>query len=466
MPLSHLKKNQEGPAETDFLNRVAANEERVAPVAPQPEIDSLRAALAAGGLSFQNLPVFKRVLLLQGPVGPFFRKFADLLESRGTHVTKVNFNAGDDWYYPAGDIIRYCGTSARWPQFLSGLLKRGNYDAIFLFGDCREIHVNAVATAKTRNIPYWVFEEGYFRPNYITLEKGGVNAHSLLCKYDIARLNLPIPAMLPKPGHFENPYWNMARQAFLYFLLLKLGKRRYPYYIHHKPATFKEALTWVRSSIRKFYYRYSEASLKRVILSPERSKRFFLAPLQVFNDAQLHAHSDWPDVGSYIEHVMQSFALHATDDDWLVFKHHPMDRGHVNYQTAINDLAMQLGLQGRIHYVHDAHLPSLLDHAKGVVTINSTVGLQAMFHRAPVIALGRAFYNQPELTFQDGLDAFWQSGWMHDQEYFKRYRKFTILATQINSSFYADKCVGLAQERRRSTSLASILKFRNWMSGA
>src|SRR5207253_3330067 len=37
----------------------------------------------------------KRVLLLQGPVGPFFRRLAARLRAAGAEVHKVNFNGGD-----------------------------------------------------------------------------------------------------------------------------------------------------------------------------------------------------------------------------------------------------------------------------------------------------------------------------------------------------------------------------------
>ena len=37
----------------------------------------------------------KRPLLLQGPMGTFFRRFASELRAGGAVVKKINFNAGD-----------------------------------------------------------------------------------------------------------------------------------------------------------------------------------------------------------------------------------------------------------------------------------------------------------------------------------------------------------------------------------
>src|SRR2546423_12568053 len=43
----------------------------------------------------------KKVLLLQGPVGPFFRRLAKLLRAAGAADHKGNFNGGDCLFFPA-----------------------------------------------------------------------------------------------------------------------------------------------------------------------------------------------------------------------------------------------------------------------------------------------------------------------------------------------------------------------------
>ena len=59
----------------------------------------------------------KRVLLLQGPVGPFFTRWAEDLRQAGAQVFKVNFNAGDWFYYHGTPSI----TAARWKTGPDGL---------------------------------------------------------------------------------------------------------------------------------------------------------------------------------------------------------------------------------------------------------------------------------------------------------------------------------------------------------
>jgi capsular polysaccharide export protein len=393
------------------------------------------------GFGLDRLPGYQRVLLLQGPVGPFFRRIAHLLEQRGSRVTKVNFNSGDDWFYPRGDVVRFQGTPEQWPAFLESLIAGGNYEAIFLFGDCRPIHRPVGAIAAAAGCAVWVFEEGYFRPSYITLELGGVNGFSSLVKLELEQLRERSTAQ-PPPPLLPNAFRQMAWQAFTYFLMMAIGKWRYPNYRHHRAGGFAEALRWVRSWIRKSLYSVSERGTIEKVLSPSRKGRFFVFPLQVHNDAQLCSHSDSHGVNLSLRHVLKSFAQNAAADDWLVIKHHPMDRGHTNYSGVIRGLVSEFGLDGRVHYVHDVRLPTLFDHCKGLVTVNSTAGLQGMDHKLPVITLGRSFYNKPALTYQGGLDSFWTTTWKPDFELYLRFRAWTIVNTQINSSFYADPACG------------------------
>ncbi len=57
----------------------------------------------------------ERVLLLQGPVGPFFRRLADDLTRAGAQVFKVNFNGGD-WLFYQNGAFNYHGRLEDWPK--------------------------------------------------------------------------------------------------------------------------------------------------------------------------------------------------------------------------------------------------------------------------------------------------------------------------------------------------------------
>src|SRR3978361_1805772 len=81
----------------------------------------------------------KRILLLQGPLGPFFSRLASDLEKAGATVWKINFNGGD-WLFAPKRSIPFRGRPDQWPAFFESVLDERNIDTVLLFGDCRPVH--------------------------------------------------------------------------------------------------------------------------------------------------------------------------------------------------------------------------------------------------------------------------------------------------------------------------------------
>ena len=127
----------------------------------------------------------RNVLMLQGPVGPFFARFARDLEVRGFNVFKINFNGGDKLFYRRKRTISYTGKLKDWENYLERLIKNRNIGRIYLFGDCRSYHRTARKVANKLGIRVFVFEEGYIRPDFITLEEHGVNGNSPMMAQEI-----------------------------------------------------------------------------------------------------------------------------------------------------------------------------------------------------------------------------------------------------------------------------------------
>lgn len=125
----------------------------------------------------------KRVLLLQGPIGPFFAKLRNNLVNDNKIVYKINFNGGDHYYYPADErTYAYNQPIDDFYDYLLEFVRKHNIDSIVCFGHKREYHSIAkqLCLDLNKKVVFWVFEEGYLRPYYITFEKWGVNNSSLL----------------------------------------------------------------------------------------------------------------------------------------------------------------------------------------------------------------------------------------------------------------------------------------------
>jgi len=393
-----------------------------------------------GASILERLGTSRNILLLQGPVGPFFDRLARFLIEHGRAVSKINLNFGDRWFYGQPGAVDFTESPDHWPHFVDDVLRERNIDAVVLFGDCRPYHRSAILRARLKAIPVFVFEEGYIRPNYVTFEPGGVNGNSLLPR------SPGILGLIPftqRTGKKSAPFSRMACCALTYYLAGRIGRSHYPNYRHHKPfAIFPEAWYWVRAWWRKQLYKFTEREyLGR--LTGELKGKYFLVPLQVFNDSQIKHHSDFRSVRAMISTVLFSFAREAPDDTHLVFKHHPLDRGHRHYGQQIADAAADAGVSGRVHYVHDLRLPALLQCARGVVLVNSTTGLSALFHRAPVKTLGRCIYDLPGLTHQGDLASFWKSPTRPDKRLFERFRNYLIGMTQVSGSFYSGRRIVL-----------------------
>lgn len=380
----------------------------------------------------------QRILLLQGPIGYFFTDFANWLEKEQKTVFKLNFNGGDEYFYPndRSNTFAYRDSLENFENFLVNFCRKNKIDNILCFGDNRYYHKIAKTVCSNLDIIFWAFEEGYFRPEYITLEKWGVNAFSPLPKnqyffLEYSKLNASTPEKVSKGFKY------MAKRAVSYYLKAYEKRKEYPKYQHHRFINLGYYINlWSKSLIKRLcYWLYDSGFAKRV----EKGEfgEFFIVPLQVYDDTQVRVHSDQKSVEIFLREVLASFAKFAPSHLNLIIKHHPMDRGFIDYKIVIYEfLEKYPHLNNKIFYIHDVPLPVLLRKGKGMVTLNSTSGLSGLLHNMPVKTLGRANYDFEGLTDQQSLDSFWVNPQPPNEEVFKGYRQYHLHKTHINGNFY------------------------------
>ncbi|EKO5270801.1 capsule biosynthesis protein [Campylobacter coli] len=380
----------------------------------------------------------KTVLLLQGPVGTFFHRLAIKMKKNKTKVFKLNFNGGDFLFYPSGKRCKCDEKDLE--NFYENFFKEKKTDAIVMYNDCRLIHAKAIKVAKELGIGIWIFEEGYLRPYCITFEKDGVNANSSLPRDKNFYLSCNIltkESMKEIPGGFKF----MAFSAFLYWFFSFLLAPFFNNKLHHRTLFPFEFLFWFRSLYRKYLYKFTEKKLNQKIYSLE--KKYFLAILQVYNDTQIKHHYK-KSIEEFIEELILSFANHARAKSYLIFKHHPMDRGYRNYSKLINGLSQKYHVEGRIFYVHDTYLPTLLKNALGCITINSTVGLSAILEGCPTKVCGNAFYNFEGLAYPKKLQFFWREAHAYkpNPNLVLNFKNYLLNTNQFNGNFYKNSFLG------------------------
>jgi len=383
----------------------------------------------------------KNILLLQGPMGNFFNLLDNKFMHLGATTFRIGLNAGDEFFADAKHFTPFKGRIEEWSSFISEFYKKHSINMIFVFGDCRFYQSKAITVAKKQGVEVFVFEEGYIRPDFITLERDGVNDNSSLPRerafYDSLEYHNKMECNSKNIVHIGNTYKEMATQAILYYIIGNLLFFKYPHYHHHRTfSAFLEAFYGIRNFIRKQRYKIQEFNAQKLYKTVLHKKYYFVA-LQTHEDFQILHHSDYKSIEEFIKEVLTSFAYNAPKESYLVIKHHPMDRGKKDYAPFITAYAHQLGCEKRVKILYDVHLPTLLKNAIATITINSTVGISSLYHETPTLCQGRSFYDIEGLTSKGiKLDDFWTNYKPVDKELFNKFRCYLIQKTQVNGSFY------------------------------
>lgn len=113
-------------------------------------------------------------------------------------------------------------------------------------------------------------------------------------------------------------------------------------------------------------------------------KRFIFVPFQVPDDTQIIRHSPWIRSMEELYQVIM-FAIDQCNDPELivVFKEHPSWPGHFDHLYHSHPRAL---------FANGNPTPELIAKSEGLITINSTVGLEGIQLNKKVIVLGNSCY--------------------------------------------------------------------------
>ena len=136
--------------------------------------------------------------------------------------------------------------------------------------------------------------------------------------------------------------------------------------------------------------RRGKAQLPTVTLPP----RYVFIPFQVMLDSQVLLHSPWlQDMPALFAAVTEAAAALGGQAPVLVFKEHP---SCPQRYPALHALAAASG--GAVLFANGNATGELIAGALGVITINSSVGVESLLLGKPVLALGNAVYGVPDVT--------------------------------------------------------------------
>ncbi len=382
----------------------------------------------------------RRFLFLQGPHGPWFWQLGRMLRAAGAGVWRVGFNQGDRAFWPdAGSYLAFTDRPEAWPDHLAHLLEHHRITDIVLYGDTRPIHAQAVAAARLRNITVHVFEEGYLRPYWVTYERGGSNGNSRLMQMSLADMRAALADAAPDQPEAPAHWGDMRQHMFygaLYHGFVMFANRRYRHFRPHRDIPV---------------HREFQLYLRRLLMTPLRAARrlrvqgqirrggfpYHLVLLQLAHDSAFQAHSPFADMAEFLELTIAGFACGAPAHHHLVFKAHPLEDGRAGIRAEIARLARRHDIAHRVHYVPGGKLARLLDHARAVVTVNSTAAQQALWRGLPVRAFGQAIYAKPEFVSNQPLTEFFARPARPDSRAYRDFRAFLLETSQLPGGFYS-----------------------------
>ncbi len=215
-------------------------------------------------------------------------------------------------------------------------IKRHQPDAIGVWGGQSVDTRAALEAARDHGVPSYVFECGLL-PNTTTCDPEGVNFENAIPRYPRFYANYSARATHPLPDTL------IARAS------------------HHRDDAI------------------------------ELPQDYFFIPFQVRLDSQVLLYSPWIRDMTHLFDVIVEAARNAlgASNTALVFKLHPSCRQHYR---ALQDAAAR---DPRIHFANGNSTDELVRQARGVITINSTVGIEALLLNRPVLTLGQACYAIP-----------------------------------------------------------------------
>jgi capsular polysaccharide export protein len=343
-------------------------------------------------------------------------------------------NAGDvlDWGLRNGP--RFSGALTDWPDWLATHLRSAGVTDVIVYGDSHPYAVGAMGVAKAMGLRVHVLEQGYLRPDWITLERDGVNGSSTLPReprHYLDRADLTTPQEAVPVGPLTPP---AVRRIVAYHAVAYLG---WPFFPRYRMPYAQSVPLQTLGHIRRYLMQRTgkRRELARLGEALETEAPVFLALLQRPGDSQLSRHSVLKTNEAFAAHVLESFAKAAAPRARLIFKVHPLDPGVQNYHRALGRLAQAAGLDDRVWVIDGGRLGDILPKVAGVVVNNSTGGLSAIEFVRPTIVLGRAIYDMPGLTHQAGLAQFWRSPEAPDPALYEAFRRVLLATSQINGAY-------------------------------
>ena len=251
-------------------------------------------------------------------------------------------------------------------------------DLFVVWGGFRYKESSIISYAKSKGIKVVIFEYGYFRPYTLTFETKGLNFDNSLPRdpqFYLERYNESLSC--------RDEFDKIVKPQSAYFSEVDpVLASRFP---RRKKAVNLTSLLKLKNVI---YKKIKERSYSKVDLN----QRYIFVPFQVETDSQIINFSNkiktMKNLVALVSDSVERYNRQFDDNLKVIFKPHPVDKS-VNIDYIIRNL----GSYNSSLISLKENTQDLIANSELVITINSTVGIEALISGKNVITLGDAFYN-------------------------------------------------------------------------
>lgn len=243
---------------------------------------------------------------------------------------------------------------------------------------------------KKYKIKYFVMEQGYFRPFTLSLDSVGVNFEANIPRsreaYENIQVNYPkYIEYLNKPMFAKNSEIQESKNKIYNFLR----------FYEKLKINFNKNYIWditERDLFEFFKKRRKIKELKKKSSFKSIEGKYIFIPFQVEKDSQIILNSKQIKKMSELYEVVAKAIIKLNENKSekikAVFKLHPMDEC-----LNVNEILKLEKKYSDTIFLMDGNIQELIKKSEMIITINSTVGIEALINNKPVITLGDAFYN-------------------------------------------------------------------------
>ncbi len=205
----------------------------------------------------------------------------------------------------------------------------------------------------------YIYRKNHNKPTYI-LERGALPSTLFLDKN----------GFLSDSKSYDKSYWD--------YPLMEYQEKLVNTYIQN--FKFNDSTLEPQQSKRK----NSEEFYEYLKINP--NKKIIFVPMQVYKDTSIQLYSDW--IGQYQNFVQLIHQL-ANENRDIIFliKNHPVEKENKILE------------KNNIKIADNLHYKDCIAYCDILLTVNSSVGLQAMIWGKPVITLGKTFYNFENINY-------------------------------------------------------------------